>query len=92
MRFIRILLYVSCMRASIEAANECRNTSDRIALPEQIRRAGNLPLLITKNERFQHDLIRDKVSEAAGFTVVRIPAVDVLHNSAVVMDRLKRLA
>ena len=35
--------------ASIEAVNEYCNTSDRIALPEQIRRAGNLPLLITKN-------------------------------------------
>lgn len=45
-----------------------------------------------ENERFQHDLVRDKVSEAAGFTVVRIPAVDVLHNSAVVADRLERLA
>ena len=45
-----------------------------------------------ENERFQHDLIRDKVSEAAGFTVVRLPAIDVLHNSAVVADRLKRLA
>ena len=45
-----------------------------------------------ENERFQHDLIRDKVSEAAGFTVIRFPATDVLHNSEVVVDRLERLA
>ena len=45
-----------------------------------------------ENERFQEDLIRDKVSEAAGFTVVRLPAADILHNSDIVVDRLKRLA
>ena len=45
-----------------------------------------------ENESFQHDLIRDKVSEAAGFTVVRFPAADILHNSHVVADRLERLA
>ena len=45
-----------------------------------------------KNERFQEDLIRDKVSKAAGFTVIRFPATDVLHNADVVVDRLERLA
>ena len=45
-----------------------------------------------ENERFQEDLIRDKVSEAAGFTVVRFPAADILHNCDIVVDRLKRLA
>ena len=45
----------------------------------------------SENNRFQEDAIRDKISEAAGYTVVRIPAVDVLNNPKAVAERLRHL-
>lgn len=44
-----------------------------------------------ENDRFQEDAIRDKVAEAAGYTVIRIPAADVLKTPDAVAERLRHL-
>jgi very-short-patch-repair endonuclease len=45
----------------------------------------------SENNRFQEDAVRDKIAEAAGYTVIRIPAVDVLNSPEVAAERLRRL-
>lgn len=44
-----------------------------------------------ENNRFEEDAVRDKLAESAGYTVIRIPAVDVLSNPKAVADRVRRL-
>ncbi|GEQ99219.1 hypothetical protein JCM17844_28560 [Iodidimonas gelatinilytica] len=44
-----------------------------------------------ENDRFQEDEIRDRIAEAAGYTVIRIPAVDVLKTPNAVAERLRHL-
>lgn len=45
----------------------------------------------SENDRFQEDAIRDKIAEAAGYTVMRIPALDVMKKTNAVTDRLRHL-
>lgn len=45
----------------------------------------------SENDRFQEDAIRDKIAEAAGYTIIRISAVDVLKRPNAVADRLRHL-
>lgn len=44
-----------------------------------------------ENVRFQEDLIRDEIAKAAGYTVIRIPAIDVLKSPDAVAERLRHL-